>query len=621
MVDPYRLSLVAEFDGIIRDQDVLMQGCEEEFLRFVQSCKYLELDASKIRGENSRLLREKQDLSRRLDTETLKHEQSRSLLEKSLEKRRALEKLKNAAEEKLRILAEILVNDQNRFDPETREKLTFVQFKTDGRDGSPSRLDRLDPINELSSTASFLDDDISFDKTEEDLDFSAPRASRQGKRRKSGDKDESASKKRRSRSKTRKSRDRILESQDASHIVSVTTVSLPREGPVTATAQLEAMNAENRRRSKSEPRDVFKPTVPPLEDMYDSDSSRATLTRPYAPNFRRRASSNSTPTSTTPGFIRAMNSATKLNNRAHSFTTKTLFKNEVCTYCGKKMKFGTSVLKCNDCRASVHTDCKLKLPLPCISVATTPGKKNFTGVLADYVPECSPMVPALIVHCVNEVERRGLNEQGVYRVNGADSQVRELKEKFLKGKGVPNLKNYEIYTICSTIKSFLRDLRDTLITYTMWPRFVDAAETMDESDMQTMLYSCVANLPQPNRETLAYLMCHLHRVAESPACQMPIENLAMVFGQTIVGYSQPDPSQEQIISQTRKVKNVMEKLLTLPADYWAQFIVVDNADPVTPGYSTRGQRGSVTSTTDSAGGIRSFRRQQQQQYFSSPFLQ
>ena len=39
------------------------------------------------------------------------------------------------------------------------------------------------------------------------------------------------------------------------------------------------------------------------------------------------------------------------------------------------------------------------------------------------------MVPALIVHCVNEVERRGLNEQGVYRVNGADSQVRELKVK------------------------------------------------------------------------------------------------------------------------------------------------------------------------------------------------
>ncbi|KAK2702520.1 hypothetical protein QYM36_018870 [Artemia franciscana] len=210
-----------------------------------------------------------------------------------------------------------------------------------------------------------------------------------------------------------------------------------------------------------------------------------------------------------------------------------------------------------------------------ISVIRSPSVENTlpVGERTYYVPEHSPMVTTLIVHCVNEVERRGLNEQGVYRVNGADSQVRKLKEKFLKGKKVPNLKNYEISTICSTIKSFLRDLKDTLITYAMRP------------------------------QTLAYLMCHLHRVAESPACQMPIENLARVFSHTIVGYSQPDPPPALILAQTRTLKNVMEKLLTLPPDYWAQFIVVDNADPVTPGYSTRSQRGSVTSTTDSAGSI------------------
>ncbi|KAK2722054.1 hypothetical protein QYM36_002563 [Artemia franciscana] len=338
--------------------------------------------------------------------------------------------------------------------------------------------------------------------------------------------------------------------------------------------------------------------------MYDSDSSRATLPRTYTPTLRRRASSTSTPTSTTPGFIRAMNSASKLNNRSHSFMTKTLFKNEVCTYCGRKMRFGTTVLKCVDCRAFVHTDCKTKLPLPCIAVSTTPSKRDFSGELADYVPDASPMVPALIVHCVNEVEKRGLTEQGIYRVNGADTQVRELKEKFLKGKGVPNLKNYEIPTICSLIKMFLRELKDTIITYTMWSRFVAAAETMDELDMQTLLYSCVANLPKPNRETLAYLMCHLHRVAESPACQMPLDNLAKAFGQTIVGYSQPDPPHSQVFNEAKQVNNVMDKLLTLPSDYWAQFLVVDEADPLTPGYSTRAHRGSTTSTTDSPGGIR-----------------
>lgn len=32
------------------------------------------------------------------------------------------------------------------------------------------------------------------------------------------------------------------------------------------------------------------------------------------------------------------------------------------------------------------------------------------GVLADYVTDTSPMIPALVVHCINEIENRGLHE-------------------------------------------------------------------------------------------------------------------------------------------------------------------------------------------------------------------
>ena len=67
-----------------------------------------------------------------------------------------------------------------------------------------------------------------------------------------------------------------------------------------------------------------------------------------------------------------------------------------------------------------------------------------------------PMVPSLVVHCINEVELRGMSEQGLYRVNGGASDVKCLKEKFLKGKGAPNLSDVDIPTICSTLKDFLR---------------------------------------------------------------------------------------------------------------------------------------------------------------------
>lgn len=52
------------------------------------------------------------------------------------------------------------------------------------------------------------------------------------------------------------------------------------------------------------------------------------------------------------------------------------------------------------------------------------------------------MVPALVIHCIKEVESRGLSEVGLYRVSGLEKEVKELKDKFLHGKGVPNLVQY-----------------------------------------------------------------------------------------------------------------------------------------------------------------------------------
>ena len=47
----------------------------------------------------------------------------------------------------------------------------------------------------------------------------------------------------------------------------------------------------------------------------------------------------------------------------------------------------------------------------------------------------------------------------------------------------------------------------------------------------------MSELPRPNRDTLAFLILHLQKVADSGACQMPANNLAVVMGPTIVGYS------------------------------------------------------------------------------------
>jgi predicted HAD superfamily phosphohydrolase len=59
------------------------------------------------------------------------------------------------------------------------------------------------------------------------------------------------------------------------------------------------------------------------------------------------------------------------------------------------------------------------------------------GTISDYAPSTAPMIPSLIVHCVKEVDLRGLNEVGIYRIPSSEKDVRELKVQ----KSVTNVNN------------------------------------------------------------------------------------------------------------------------------------------------------------------------------------
>ena len=53
-----------------------------------------------------------------------------------------------------------------------------------------------------------------------------------------------------------------------------------------------------------------------------------------------------------------------------------------------------------------------------MSNARTPTSKTYGNYLADYTPIEPPMVPAILIHCLKEIEMRGLDEKGIYRVPG-----------------------------------------------------------------------------------------------------------------------------------------------------------------------------------------------------------
>lgn len=113
-------------------------------------------------------------------------------------------------------------------------------------------------------------------------------------------------------------------------------------------------------------------------------------------------------------------------------------------------------------------------------------------------------------------------------VSSVESQVKDLKEKILKSRtGLFDLSHYQdIHLICGVVKDFLRSLSEPLLTNVLWKSFATITDEESESIKQEKIDSLLHQLPKPNRDTLAFLILHLQRVASSPLCRMSILNLS-----------------------------------------------------------------------------------------------
>lgn len=113
----------------------------------------------------------------------------------------------------------------------------------------------------------------------------------------------------------------------------------------------------------------------------------------------------------------------------------------------------------------------------------------------------------------NQIEKRGLLDKGLYRVSGSEKEIKALKERILRGKLVlaPLLSNADVHVICGCIKDFLRGLKEPLIPTALWQKFTNAVQLIDDKAIEMELRAAIEQMPQANRDTLAFLVLHLQR--------------------------------------------------------------------------------------------------------------
>ncbi|XP_017848336.1 rho GTPase-activating protein 100F isoform X2 [Drosophila busckii] len=158
-------------------------------------------------------------------------------------------------------------------------------------------------------------------------------------------------------------------------------------------------------------------------------------------------------------------------------------------------------------------------------------------------PGCAP-VPIVLRRCVEEVERRGLDIIGLYRLCGSATKKRLLREAFERNSRAVELSPEhvpDINVITGVLKDYLRELPEPLFTRCLFQMTVDALAVCLPDDPEgnaKLMLSILDCLPRANRATLVFLLDHLSLVvSNSERNKMSAQALATVMGPPLMLHS------------------------------------------------------------------------------------
>ncbi|XP_004636693.1 rho GTPase-activating protein 15 isoform X2 [Octodon degus] len=146
-------------------------------------------------------------------------------------------------------------------------------------------------------------------------------------------------------------------------------------------------------------------------------------------------------------------------------------------------------------------------------------------------------VPWFVRQCIEAVEKRGLDVDGIYRVSGNLSTIQKLR--FIVNQeeklNLDDSQWEDIHVVTGALKMFFRELPEPLFPYSFFERFVEAIKKQDNNERIATIKGLIQKLPPPNRDTMKVLFGHLTKiVARASKNLMSTQSLGIVFGPTLL---------------------------------------------------------------------------------------
>ncbi|XP_011894090.1 PREDICTED: breakpoint cluster region protein-like isoform X2 [Cercocebus atys] len=122
-------------------------------------------------------------------------------------------------------------------------------------------------------------------------------------------------------------------------------------------------------------------------------------------------------------------------------------------------------------------------------------------------------VPYIVRQCMEEIECRGMEEVGIYRVSGVATDIQALKAAFdVNNKDVSVMTSeMDVNAIAGTLKLYFRELMEPLFTDEFYPNFTEGIALSDPVAKDSCMLNLLLSLPEANLLTFLFLLDHLKR--------------------------------------------------------------------------------------------------------------
>merc|ERR1719219_3149126 len=163
--------------------------------------------------------------------------------------------------------------------------------------------------------------------------------------------------------------------------------------------------------------------------------------------------------------------------------------------------------------------------------------KLFGGSLEEYLEDSNQDIPTILKSCVRVINLYGLHHQGLFRGNGNQSEIKDMRDAFERGDDplADTSDGSDINSVAGVLKLYFRELREPLFPIQYFDHFMELSQLESKHEFVVKVRDLVKAWPRPTFIVMRYLFAFLNHLSEfSDENMMDPWNLAICFGPTLV---------------------------------------------------------------------------------------